>query len=81
MNFAKKLKAARAKSGLSQSQAARYLEKPIKTLQCWEQDTRTPDPIIQKYIIEKLDIYTAKRDNIIRRKQNETDKRKTKITK
>ena len=37
-----KLKAAREKLGLSQSQAAKSWDIPLKTLQKWEQNERTP---------------------------------------
>lgn len=52
----RKLKAAREKLGLSQSQFARQvLEISVRTLQSWENDQRTPDAFKLKVLNEKLD--------------------------
>ena len=42
MELAQRLKSAREKLALSQSQASKTWEIPIKTLQSWEQGVRTP---------------------------------------
>lgn len=53
--LANKLKAARAKLGLSQSEASKAWGIPLKTLQFWEQDRRTPQGFTAKALNEKLD--------------------------
>lgn len=53
--LANKLKEARRKLGLSQSQAAKAWGVPIKTLQAWEIDRNTPRGFTLKAINEKLD--------------------------
>ncbi len=50
-----KLKAAREKSGLSQSQAAKKWGIPLRTLISWENDQRTPQGFALKSIMELLD--------------------------
>lgn len=52
--FATKLREARSRSGLSQSQAAKQCNVPVKTFQNWEQDRATPSPIIQEFVLKKL---------------------------
>lgn len=42
MALASQIKAARARLGLSQSQAAKAWGVPLRTLKSWEQDTRSP---------------------------------------
>ncbi len=51
----RKLKAAREKLGLSQSQMADKLGVPVRTLQRWEQNQSTPAAFALKTIEEKLD--------------------------
>lgn len=51
----RKLKAARAKLGLSQSQAAKAWGVPLNTLQKWERDGATPRGLALKMLLEKLD--------------------------
>lgn len=53
--LANKLKAARTKLNLSQSQAAAAWGIPLKTLQAWEQDQRTPQGFALQVLTEKLD--------------------------
>ena len=50
-----KLKAARTKLGLSQSEAADLLKVPVRTLQQWEQDQQTPRGFALDALNEKLD--------------------------
>jgi DNA-binding transcriptional regulator YiaG len=47
MNFAEQLQAARAASGLSQSQAALAIGRSVRTLQAWEQAVNVPHAQIQ----------------------------------
>lgn len=54
-----KLKAARAKLGLSQSQASKAWGIPLKTLQSWEIDRNTPQGFTLTAINEKLDAILA----------------------
>lgn len=51
----RKLKAAREKLGLSQSQAAKEWGVPVRTLQRWEQNQSTPHGFALKVLTEKLD--------------------------
>lgn len=55
----RKLKAAREKAGLSQSQASEAWGIPLKTLQQWEQDKATPRGLALKAINELLDAILA----------------------
>lgn len=55
----RKLKAARAKLGLSQSQAAKAWGIPLPTLKCWENDQRTPRGFALQALNEKLDAILA----------------------
>ena len=50
-----KLKAAREKTGLSQSQAAKAWGIPLRTLISWENDQATPRGFALKAITELLD--------------------------
>ena len=52
------IKEARQAAGLSQSQAAKYLEIPAATLKNWEQGRYSPPPYVEKLVIEKLNSYT-----------------------
>ena len=47
MTFAEQLRAARAATGLSQSQAALAMGRSVRTLQAWEQGRNVPHPTIQ----------------------------------
>ena len=58
--LANKLKAARAKLGLSQSQASREWEIPLRTLQKWEIDAATPRGFALKALNEKLEAILAR---------------------
>lgn len=53
--LANKLKAARRKLGLSQSEAAKAWGISPRTLQKWEQDQRTPRGLALRLLLEKLD--------------------------
>lgn len=53
--LATKLKAARERLNLSQSQASKAWGIPLKTLQSWEQDNSTPRGFALKVLEEKLD--------------------------
>lgn len=57
--LATKLKAARAKLGLSQSQASKAWEIQLRTLQKWEIDAATPRGFALKALTEKLDAILA----------------------
>jgi len=54
-----KLKAARAKLGLSQSQAAKEWGTPLRTLISWENDQSTPRGLALRLLLEKLDAILA----------------------
>lgn len=58
--LANKLKAARAKLGLSQSQAAKAWGIPVRTLQAWEIDQQTPRGFALKALNEKLEAILAR---------------------
>jgi DNA-binding transcriptional regulator YiaG len=51
----RKLKAARAALGLSQSKFAAHIGVPVQTLQRWEGDFQTPRGFTLKALEEKLD--------------------------
>lgn len=53
--LATKLKEARQKLGLSQSQAAKAWDIPIRSLQNWEQDQATPRGFALTALMERLD--------------------------
>ena len=55
----RKLKAAREKLGLSQSQAAKEWGIPLQTLVGWENDRHTPRGLALTAINEKLDAILA----------------------
>lgn len=50
-----RLKAAREKLGMSQSQFARKLQMSVRTLQSWEMDRSAPRGFALKALEEKLD--------------------------
>ena len=54
MTFAEQLQAARAASGLSQSQAALAIGRSVRTLQAWEQGVNTPHAQIQALALAAL---------------------------
>lgn len=54
MTFAAQLQAARAASGLSQSQAAITIGRPASTLRKWEQSVNTPHAQIQALVLSAL---------------------------
>jgi DNA-binding transcriptional regulator YiaG len=57
----RKLKAAREKLALSQSQLAEKLGIPLRTLQRWEQDQSTPPAFTLKTIEGRLDRILARK--------------------
>jgi len=54
MTFAAQLQAARAASGLSQSQAALAIGRSVRTLQAWEQAVNVPHATIQAAALAAL---------------------------
>ena len=54
MTFAQQLQAARAASGLSQSQAALAIGRPASTLRKWEQAVNVPHATIQAAALAAL---------------------------
>ena len=52
--FATTLRKARKDAGLSQSQAAKRCNCPVKTFQNWEQRVAKPSAIVQEFVIKKL---------------------------
>lgn len=57
----RKLKAAREKLGMSQSQFATHLGMPVKTLQSWEADRFTPTGLTLTMITKTLDQILAEK--------------------
>lgn len=49
------IKEAREKAGFSRAEMSRKFEIPIRTLEDWETEKRTPPPYVAKLIIEKLE--------------------------
>lgn len=68
MSFAEQLQAARNAAGLSQSQAALAMGRPVSTLRKWEQGVNVPHPTIQAVALAALK--SAKRPE---RKAENTD--------
>ena len=54
MTFSPKLKRARKRLGLSQTECAERLGISVRTFQDWEQAKHTPDPFKQTAILDKL---------------------------
>lgn len=48
------IKEAREQSGLSRAEMSRLFEIPLRTLEDWETEKRTPPPYVKKLVIEKL---------------------------
>ena len=48
------MKEAREQAGLSRAEMSRLFEIPLRTLEDWEAEKRTPPPYVKKLIIEKL---------------------------
>jgi DNA-binding transcriptional regulator YiaG len=57
--LSRKLKSARAKLGITQTQAAQVWGIPYKTLLSWEQNVNTPRGFALTAILEKLDAILA----------------------
>lgn len=49
------IKEAREKAGISRAEMSRRFEIPLRTLEDWETEKRTPPPYVAKLIIEKLE--------------------------
>lgn len=49
------IKEAREKAGISRAEMSRQFEIPLRTLEDWETEKRTPPPYVTKLIIEKLE--------------------------
>lgn len=54
-NFAEKLKAARKAAGLSQQAMADRTLIPLRTIQDWEGQKRTPPPYVQRFVLNELE--------------------------
>lgn len=61
MNFAEKLKAARAAAGLTQHGMADRMLIPFRTIQQWEIEARTPPPYVQRFVLNELDEIAKKK--------------------
>ncbi len=48
------IKEARQAAGLTQRQMSELLEIPLRTIENWESESRTPPPYVEKLIVEKL---------------------------
>ena len=59
MNFAEKLKAARAAAGLSQHGMADRMLIPFRTIQKWEITAATPPPYVQRFVLNELEEIAA----------------------
>jgi len=53
--FSTQLRKARKEAGISQSQAAKLCNTPLKTFQNWEQACATPSPLVREIVIKKLE--------------------------
>ena len=54
-DFAEKLKAARAATGLSQQGVADRMLIPKRTIQKWEIAAATPPPYVQRFVLNELE--------------------------
>ena len=52
--FYELLKAARAATGLSQQAVADQMLIPLRTIQKWEINERTPPPYVQRFVLNEL---------------------------
>lgn len=48
------IKEARTACGLTQRQMSGLFEIPLRTIESWESESRTPPPYVEKLIVEKL---------------------------
>jgi transcriptional regulator with XRE-family HTH domain len=55
MNFAEKLKAARAAAGLTQQGMADRMLIPKRTIEKWETAERTPPEYVQRFVLNELE--------------------------
>ena len=49
-----KIKEARQHLGISQRELSKLLDIPLRTIESWESESRTPPPYVEKLIVEKL---------------------------
>lgn len=54
-DFAEKLKAARAATGMTQQGMADRMLIPKRTIQDWEGGQRTPPPYVQRFVLNELE--------------------------
>lgn len=54
-----KIKEARIAAGLTQKQMSDLFEIPLRTIESWESEVRTPPPYVEKLIVEKLQSITS----------------------
>lgn len=54
MNEPNRIKQARTETGLTQREMSDALGIPLRTLQGWEEGTRTPAPWIEKFVVKEL---------------------------
>lgn len=57
---ANQIKQARTEAGLTQREMSDALGIPLRTIQGWEEGTRTPAPWIEKLIVKELKIMKPK---------------------
>ena len=55
------IKEAREQAGLSRAEMSRIFEIPLRTLEEWDAERRTPPPYVEKLIIEKLQTISKER--------------------
>jgi DNA-binding transcriptional regulator YiaG len=55
--WAKRLKTLRDSKGLSQPEAARFLDIPVSTLKNWEQSRTLPPPYVRKLVERALNAH------------------------
>ena len=61
--FATRLKAARARLGVSQAALCRDLDIPARTLESWEMGERTPAPLLQRLLLREIERSTPTQKN------------------
>ena len=54
MDEPNRIKQARTEAGLTQREMSDALGIPLRTIQCWEEGTRTPAPWIEKLVVKEL---------------------------
>lgn len=61
LNFAEKLKDARAITGLTQQGIAEKMLIPRRTIEDWESGRRTPPPYVQRFVLNELELLRRER--------------------